>query len=253
MAAAPNKRRIPNQPTNCQHGPKSLARIRAHRLCEAQMVFKSVFFALCIALLIAASPAAQAFTVNSKPLTSTQKNIETLGSGVAIALPVTAGVIAWSKDDEMGFAQLAAETFLTVGTAEALKNIVREERPNGAGGGSFPSATTALAASGSSFLWGRYGWEYGLPVFSPPSWCPIAGYRRAIIAGTTPWPVRPSPRAMALSSPRPFSGIPACTPASRPRRAAPICASPCPGEAGQNGLPVRSDIPAPGSSGCRPA
>jgi membrane-associated phospholipid phosphatase len=165
MAAAPNKRRIPNQSTNCQHRPKSLARIRAHRLCEAQMVFKSVFFALCIALLIAASPAAQAFTVNSKPLTSTQKNIETLGTGLAIALPATAGVIAWTKDDEVGFAQLAAETFLTVGTAEALKNIVREERPNGAGGGSFPSATTALAASGSSFLWGRYGWEYGLPAF----------------------------------------------------------------------------------------
>ena len=28
---------------------------------------------------------------------------------------------------------------------------------------SFPSETTALAASGSSFLFGRYGWEYGVP------------------------------------------------------------------------------------------
>jgi membrane-associated phospholipid phosphatase len=140
-----------------------LALIRRDRLSEPRMISRSVI-ASCVALL-AASHAAFAFTVNNKPLTSTQKNIETLGSGLAIALPVTAGVIAWSKDDEMGFAQLAAETFLTVGTAEVLKNTVREERPNGAGGGSFPSATTALAASGSSFLWGRYGWEYGLPAF----------------------------------------------------------------------------------------
>ena len=52
-----------------------------------------------------------------------------------------------------------------MGTAYALKNIVREERPDGSDYHSFPSETTALAASGSAFLWGRYGWEYGLPAF----------------------------------------------------------------------------------------
>jgi membrane-associated phospholipid phosphatase len=35
--------------------------------------------------------------------------------------------------------------------------------PDGSDFHSFPSETTALSASGSSFLWGRYGWEYGLP------------------------------------------------------------------------------------------
>jgi membrane-associated phospholipid phosphatase len=63
----------------------------------------------------------------------------------------------------MGFAQWTVETALTLGTAYALKNIVHEERPNGSDFHSFPSGTTALAASGSSYLWGRYGWEYGLP------------------------------------------------------------------------------------------
>jgi len=43
---------------------------------------------------------------------------------------------------------------------------VREQRPNGSDYKSFPSETTALAASGSSFLWHRYGWEYGLPAFA---------------------------------------------------------------------------------------
>ena len=95
------------------------------------------FFPCCVALL-AGNQAAQAFTVNTKPLTSTQKNIETLGTGLSIALPLTAGVIAWSKHDRIGLAQLTAETVLTVGTAYALKNIVRERRPNGSDFKSFP-------------------------------------------------------------------------------------------------------------------
>jgi membrane-associated phospholipid phosphatase len=107
-----------------------------------------------------------AFTANRTPLTSSQKNIEKLGTGVAIALPLVAGGIAYFKKDNVGIAQLLVESALTVGTAYALKNIVREQRPNGSDYKSFPSETTALAASGSSFLWHRYGWEYGLPAFA---------------------------------------------------------------------------------------
>jgi membrane-associated phospholipid phosphatase len=106
---------------------------------------------------------ASAFTPNKTPLSSTEKNIETLGTGIAIALPVVAGGITLWKGDRVGSAQLIVETALTVGTAYALKSIVRERRPDGSDYQSFPSNTTALAASGSSFLWGRYGWEYGLP------------------------------------------------------------------------------------------
>lgn len=107
-----------------------------------------------------------AFTPNTAPLSSTEKKIETAGQIIAIALPATAAGIAYFKDDRIGLAQLAVESALTVGTAFALKNIVREERPNGSDFHSFPSDTTALAASGSSFLWRRYGWEYGLPAFA---------------------------------------------------------------------------------------
>ena len=120
----------------------------------------------CIVVLLTTTllaPPALGFTVNKTPLTRTEKNIETLGTGIAIALPLTAGGIALYKHDRVGLAQLLVETTLTVGTAYALKNIVREERPDGSDFQSFPSDTTALAASGSSFLWRRYGWEYGLP------------------------------------------------------------------------------------------
>lgn len=111
--------------------------------------------ALAVSLLLAATgPAAAAGTTS---------RMETAGTGVAIALPLIAGGISLYKDDRTGLAELTVDTLATVGTAYALKNIVRERRPDGSDYQSFPSDTTALAASGSSFLWGRYGWEYGLP------------------------------------------------------------------------------------------
>ncbi|HUE62998.1 MAG TPA: hypothetical protein VMO78_01370 [Rhizomicrobium sp.] len=118
---------------------------------------------ILILILSCAAGQTEAFTVNTTPLSSTRQHLETAGTAVAIALPLTAAGIAWYKHDRVGLAQLAVEGVLTVGTVYALKNIVREERPDGSDNHSFPSETTALAASGTSFLWGRYGWEYGLP------------------------------------------------------------------------------------------
>ena len=115
-----------------------------------------------LAILAIATPA-MAFTVNATPLTKTEKNIERAGTGVAIAIPLIAGGITLLKHDRVGALQLMVESALTVGTVYGLKNIVRERRPNGADYKSFPSETTSLAASGSSFLWARYGWQYGLP------------------------------------------------------------------------------------------
>ena len=101
------------------------------------------------AIVLSAVPAF-GFTVNNKPLSATEKDIETLGKGIAIALPLAAGGIALYKHDRVGVAQLLVETTLTVGTVYALKSIVREQRPNGMDFRSFPSETTAVAASGSA-------------------------------------------------------------------------------------------------------
>jgi membrane-associated phospholipid phosphatase len=123
-----------------------------------------IFCVTGLAALLAFAGSAQAFTPNTTPLTSSEKHIETAGNAIAIALPLVAAGIAWRKNDiRLGWTELLAETVLTVGTAYGLKQVVHEERPNGVDNQSFPSDTTALAASGSSFLWGRYGWEYGLP------------------------------------------------------------------------------------------
>jgi len=117
-------------------------------------------------LLFGASNPVYAASINTTPLISTQKNTETSGTGMAVAPPLTAAGVTLYENNTMGFAQLTPKTLFTAGTAYALKNIVHEERPDGSDDQSFPSATSALASAGSSFLWGRYGWEYGLPAFA---------------------------------------------------------------------------------------
>lgn len=124
------------------------------------MIVKKHFVAGFLCPLLACPLPAQA------ALSNRQKTIESLGTGVSIALPVIAGGITLYKHDRKGSLQLMTQTVLTVGTVYALKSIVRERRPDGSDFHSFPSETTALAASGSSFLWRRYGWEYGLPAFA---------------------------------------------------------------------------------------
>jgi membrane-associated phospholipid phosphatase len=123
------------------------------------MLFRAAAFAAAVALSFACGPASAATTTKNPTL-------DTLGTGLAVAMPLFAGGVALYHHDRAGIGELASETFLTVGTAYALKEIVRERRPDGSDWHSFPSGTTALSASGSSFLWGRYGWEWGLPAMA---------------------------------------------------------------------------------------
>src|SRR3569833_282561 len=101
--------------------------------------------------------------------------IESAGTGVAIALPLMAGGISLYKDDRTGLAQLTVDTVAPVGTAYALKQFVREQRPDKSDFESFPSDTSALAFAPAQYLWDRYGWEYGLPAYAAAS---FVGYSR---------------------------------------------------------------------------
>ena len=92
--------------------------------------------------------------------------LESVGTDLAVALPLMAGGIAVYKGDWVGVEQLGVGTVFTVGTAYGLKQFIREQRPDKSDFQSFPSDTVALSASGSSFLWARYGWRYGLPAFA---------------------------------------------------------------------------------------
>ncbi len=97
---------------------------------------------------------------------------KTSGTVAAYAMPVIAGSVAIYKRDWKGLAQLTVVTGLTYAAAYGLKQIVKSCRPyakpctpGGSGWDSFPSTTTALASAPSSFMWQRYGWEWGLPMF----------------------------------------------------------------------------------------
>src|ERR1700722_3806394 len=78
--------------------------------------------------------------------TASGDTLENIGVGLAVALPLTAGGITVYKDDWTGVAQLAVDGVATVGTAEILKNVVREQRPDKSDFHSFPSGTEAIAA-----------------------------------------------------------------------------------------------------------
>ena len=92
--------------------------------------------------------------------------VESLGTDVAIAMPLIAGGISLAKSDWTGVAQMTADTVATVGVAYALKKVIKERRPDGSDFKSFPSDTAALGFAPAQFLWDRYGWEYGVPAYA---------------------------------------------------------------------------------------
>ncbi len=130
----------------CRFGKTSWGTIRA---------VKTWISAFALAGLLCATMPAQA-----------SSTIETAGTGTAIALPLVAGGIALWKDDWTGAAQVTLSTALTLGTSLALKQFVREQRPDHSDFKSFPSNTSAIAFAPAQFLWQRYGWEYGLPAYA---------------------------------------------------------------------------------------
>jgi membrane-associated phospholipid phosphatase len=91
---------------------------------------------------------------------------ESLGTDVAIALPLIAGGITLYKDDWKGGFQLGVDTVATVGLAYGLKHVIHEERPDKSDNMSMPSDTSALAFAPAQFLWDRYGWRYGVPAYA---------------------------------------------------------------------------------------
>src|ERR1043166_5410185 len=53
-----------------------------------------------------------------------------VGTDIAIALPLIAGGITFAKDDWKGGFQLGVDTVATVGLAYGLKHVIHEQRPD---------------------------------------------------------------------------------------------------------------------------
>jgi membrane-associated phospholipid phosphatase len=97
--------------------------------------------------------------------TAQATSTESLGTDVAIALPVIAGGFTLYNNDWKGAAQLTVDTAVTVGVAYGLKHVIHEQRPDKSDFQSMPSDTAALAFAPANFLWDRYGWQVGLPAY----------------------------------------------------------------------------------------
>ena len=110
------------------------------------------------------------------PAAAKTRAIESAGTAIAIGLPIAAGGISLLHNEDWdGVYELGASTALTVGTALILKQIVREQRPDHSDFQSFPSDTAAVAYSSADYLWGRYGWEWGVPAYAAAM---FVGYSR---------------------------------------------------------------------------
>lgn len=101
-------------------------------------------------------------------------SIERAGDVIQITIPVSALLIAFSKDDTQGMKQLLYSVGVSTAATWALKLAINSKRPKG-GKYSFPSGHTSLAFSGASFLGMRYGMPYGIPAYAGAS---FVGYSR---------------------------------------------------------------------------
>ncbi|MDF1697484.1 MAG: phosphatase PAP2 family protein [Saprospiraceae bacterium] len=91
-----------------------------------------------------------------------QQIVEDIGHYTQIGLPLTALGISLAKGDMEGSVQFAESIALQTGLVIILKRSINRERPNGRPY-SFPSGHTAVSFMSSTYLWKRYGWEYGVP------------------------------------------------------------------------------------------
>lgn len=91
-----------------------------------------------------------------------QKVIEETGHYTQLGLPLTALGLSVVKGDTEGMVQLVKSFAVQTSLIVVLKRAVDRTRPNG-GRYSFPSGHTAVSFMSSTYIWKRYGWEYGVP------------------------------------------------------------------------------------------
>ena len=138
-------------------------------------------FALCAAIVLAVSVSVEAKEdtgSRNRPLTRREKNIETAGDFIQLAIPISALIYSSSIRDWEGNLQLGESYVSTAAGTQLLKYTIREERPyqdEDTHGHSFPSGHTSAAFSGAAYWQTRYGWEVGVPMYAAAA---FVGYSR---------------------------------------------------------------------------
>lgn len=110
----------------------------------------------CIGLLLSVS------TVSAQNI---NKGVRISGDVLAVGIPVAALATTLIEKDYQGTKQLFFSGATSLAATYLLKAAVRKERPDGSNKYSFPSAHTAAAFTGATFLQRRYGWKLGVPAY----------------------------------------------------------------------------------------
>ena len=82
---------------------------------------------------------------------------------LCLAPDATGLCLAIAKHDTEGLKQLGLCTATCLAVNYGLELCIKKDRPDGTGHHAFPSTHTAVATNGATFLWKRYGWQWGVP------------------------------------------------------------------------------------------
>ena len=83
-----------------------------------------------------------------------------------IVLPVSAGLMAMTRQDTQGVWMLTKSLSLSAASTLALNSIIDKESPDGSNQQSFPSGHAAIAFGSAAFVQRRYGWRWGMPAYA---------------------------------------------------------------------------------------
>jgi membrane-associated phospholipid phosphatase len=101
--------------------------------------------------------------------------VENAGNFLEFALPIFAGGMTVYLKDWQGAIQFGESFTLNEIVTGAIKYTVKERRPNGEDNYSFPSGHTSVSCVSAEFMWKRYGWQYGVPMYALAA---FVGYSR---------------------------------------------------------------------------
>ncbi len=140
--------------SNCTNFPKNRTRKNWQKIL--------ILFVVCLLPVSAfGEDAAVAFTP-----TKSQSAVRTSTDVILVALPAAAVATTLILKDWEGLKEGAISAAVTVGTTFALKFAIKENRPDFSNHHSFPSDHTSFTFAAATYIWRRYGWQYGIPAYA---------------------------------------------------------------------------------------
>ncbi|MBQ7878349.1 MAG: phosphatase PAP2 family protein [Bacteroidaceae bacterium] len=104
--------------------------------------------------------------VANRPLAAQRRDaVKTSTDLLMFASAAVGAGVALIKSDNKGVLQLVEGCATSVAAAYLLKYTVSKRRPDGSDNNSFPSNHTGVAFAGATFLYKRYGWQWGVPAY----------------------------------------------------------------------------------------